>query len=198
MAVPNDHVVTADDLALVKALGARSIVLVGMMGAGKTSVGRRLSHRLGLPFVDADIEIEAAAGMTIPEIFATYGEPYFRSGEVRVIARLLDGGPQVLATGGGAYMNADTRENIRQWGVSVWLSAELDVLLRRVKRRTDRPLLKTADPAATLAKLIEQRYPVYAEADITVQSLDVPHDSMVDAIIAAIRPLVGADTGAQS
>ena len=196
MAVAKDHGVTAADAALVKALGARSIVLVGMMGAGKTSVGRRLAHRLAVPFVDADIEIEAAAGMTIPEIFATYGEPYFRSGEVRVIARLLDGGPQVLATGGGAYMNADTRANIRSKGVSIWLKAELDVLLKRVKRRTDRPLLKTADPAATLAKLIEQRYPVYAEADITVQSFEVPHDSMVDTIIGVLRPLVGVAEGA--
>ena len=191
MAVAKDEVETAADLALIKALGERSIVLVGMMGAGKTSVGRRLALRLGLPFVDADVEIEAAAGMTIPEIFATYGEPYFRNGEVRVIARLLEAGPQVLATGGGAYMNADTRGNIRQRGVSVFLKAELDVLLRRVKRRSDRPLLKTADPAATLANLIEQRYPVYAEADLTVLSHEVPHDSMVDSIIAALKPLVG-------
>jgi len=191
MAVAKDEVETAADLALIKALGERSIVLVGMMGAGKTSVGRRLALRLGLPFVDADVEIEAAAGMTIPEIFATYGEPYFRNGEVRVIARLLEGGPQVLATGGGAYMNADTRGNIRQRGVSVFLKAELDVLLRRVKRRSDRPLLKTADPAATLANLIEQRYPVYSEADLTVMSHEVPHDSMVDTIIAALKPLIG-------
>jgi shikimate kinase len=191
MAVAKDEVETAADLALIKALGERSIVLVGMMGAGKTSVGRRLALRLGLPFVDADVEIEAAAGMTIPEIFATYGEPYFRNGEVRVIARLLEAGPQVLATGGGAYMNADTRGNIRQRGVSVFLKAELDVLLRRVKRRSDRPLLKTADPAATLANLIEQRYPVYAEADVTVMSHEVPHDSMVDIIIAALKPLIG-------
>jgi shikimate kinase len=197
MAGAKDQVETATELALIKALGERSIVLVGMMGAGKTSVGRRLAHRLGLPFVDADVEIEAAAGMTIPEIFATYGEPYFRSGEVRVIARLLDGGPQVLATGGGAYMNADTRSNIRQRGVSVFLKAELDVLLRRVKRRSDRPLLKTADPAATLANLIEQRYPVYAEADVTVMSFEVPHDTMVDTIIAALKPLVGATEEAQ-
>ncbi len=127
------------------ALGRRSIVLVGMMGAGKSSVGRRLAQRLGLPFVDADAEIEeAAAGMTIPEIFATYGEPYFRSGEARVIARLLDGGPQVLATGGGAFMNAETRAGIRAKGVSVWLKADLEVLMRRVKRRStaDRPLLQ--------------------------------------------------------
>jgi shikimate kinase len=197
MAEAKDQEVTSADLALVKALGTRSIVLVGMMGAGKTSVGRRLAHRLGLPFVDADIEIEAAAGMSIPDIFATYGEPYFRSGEVRVIARLLEAGPQVLATGGGAYMNADTRSNIRQRGVSVFLKAELDVLFRRVKRRSDRPLLKTADPAATLANLIAQRYPVYAEADVTVQSLDVSHDCMAETIVAALKPLVGIGEEAQ-
>jgi shikimate kinase len=142
---------------LVAALGARSVVLVGMMGAGKSSVGRRLATRLGLPFTDADNEIEAAAGMSIPEIFAAHGEAAFRSGEARVIARLLDGGPQVLATGGGAFMNADTRAAIRAKAVSVWLKAEFDVLMRRVKRRSDRPLLKTADPAATLKALMETR-----------------------------------------
>src|SRR5436190_11034632 len=130
--------------ALLAALGRRSVVLVGMMGAGKSSIGRRLAQRLGLAFVDADAEIEAAAGMTIAEIFSTYGEPYFRSGEQRVIARLLDSGPQVLATGGGAYMNADTRAGIAYKGVSVWLKADFEVLMRRVKRRatTDRPMLQ--------------------------------------------------------
>src|SRR5258707_105495 len=137
--------------AIVAALGARSVVLVGMMGAGKSSIGRRLAVRLGIPFVDADTEIEAAAGMTIPEIFESHGEPYFRAGEGRVIARLLDGGPQVLATGGGAFMNADTRATIRARGVSFWLNADFDVLLRRVRRRTDRPRLTTADPEETLA-----------------------------------------------
>ena len=128
--------------AIVAALGRRSIVLVGMMGAGKSSVGRRLAARLGMPFVDADTEIEAAAGMTIPEIFSIHGEAYFRAGEARVIARLLDGGPQVLATGGGAFMNPDTRAAIRVKGISIWLKADFEVLLRRVKRRTDRPLLQ--------------------------------------------------------
>src|SRR5215467_14236268 len=135
------------ETALHAMLGRRSIVLVGMMGAGKSSIGRKMSGRLSIPFVDADTEIEKAAGMTIPEIFSSHGEPYFRAGEARVIARLLDGGPQVLATGGGAFMNADTRAAIRQKGVSVWLRATLDVLLRRIRRRSDRPLLQDVDPA---------------------------------------------------
>jgi shikimate kinase len=180
------------DAALVAALGRRSIVLVGMMGAGKSSVGRRLAARLSIPFVDADAEIELAANMSIPDIFATKGEPYFRQGEARVIARLLEQGPQVLATGGGAFMNADTRALIRQKGVSVWLRAELDILLKRIKRRSDRPLLKTGDPAETLAHLMAQRYPVYGEADLTVQSRDVAHDTIVDDIAAGLAPLLAA------
>jgi len=171
---------------LVGRLGVRSIVLVGMMGAGKSSVGRRLAARLGLPFVDADNEIEAAAGMTIPDIFAKHGEPYFRTGEARVIARLLDGGPQVLATGGGAFMNAETRAAIAAKGVAVWLKAEAETLLRRIKRRGDRPLLMTDDPAATLRNLIEERYPVYADARFTVHSRDVPHEKIVDEIIEVL------------
>lgn len=167
-------------------LGSRSIVLVGMMGAGKSSVGKRLARRLSLPFADADTEIEQAAGMTIPEIFAHHGEPAFRDGEKKVIARLLETGPMVLATGGGAFMNADTREAIAKQGVSVWLKAELDLLLRRVRRRDDRPLLKTEDPAGTLARLIELRYPVYAEAAITVVSQDVPQDVMVEEVLDAL------------
>jgi shikimate kinase len=178
--------------ALIAALGPRSVVLVGMMGAGKSSIGRRLATRLGVPFVDADTEIEKAAGMTIPEIFAAHGEPYFRAGETRVIARLLDSGPQVLATGGGAYMNADTREGVRQKGVSVWLKAEFDVLMRRVKRRAtgDRPMLQ-GDPAQRIAHLMNERYPVYAEADVTVMSRDVAHETIVNEIIAAISPSLG-------
>jgi shikimate kinase len=179
----------AAEAAIVAALGPRSIVLVGMMGAGKSSIGRRLAGRLGIAFVDADAEIEAAHRMSIPDIFATYGEPYFRAGETRVIARLLDGGPQVLATGGGAFMHADTRSAIGAKGVSVWLKADLDVLMRRIKRRQDRPLLKTEDPGETLRKLIDERYPVYAEADITIQSRDVPHDKIVDEIMAALAGL---------
>jgi shikimate kinase len=177
--------------AIVAALGTRSIVLVGMMGAGKSSIGRRLASWLSIPFVDADTEIEKAAGMTIPEIFAKLGEDYFRTGEARVIARLLDSGPQVLATGGGAFMKADTRTAIAAKGISLWLNAELDVLMRRIKRRTDRPLLKTDDPGATLQELIAQRYPVYAEADITVQSRDLPHDKIVDEIVSGLAGWMG-------
>jgi shikimate kinase len=183
---------TPDDAALIAALGGRSVVLVGMMGSGKSSIGRRLAARLAIRFVDADSEIEEAADMTIAEIFEKDGEPYFRAGEARVIARLLDHGPQVLATGGGAFMNLDTRAAIRAKGISVWLKAELDVLMKRIKRRGDRPLLKTDDPAATLTALMTERYPVYAEADLTVLSRDVPHDTIVDEIVAALRLRVGA------
>jgi shikimate kinase len=172
--------------AVIAGLGARSIVLVGMMGAGKSSIGRRLASELSLPFVDADGEIEAAAGMTISEIFETHGEPYFRSGEARVIARLLEGGPQVLASGGGAFINPQTRALIGARGVSVWLKADLDVLMRRIRRRSDRPLLKTDDPEQTLQRLIEERYPIYAEADVTVYSRDVSHESIVADIVAAL------------
>ena len=171
---------------LVEALGLRSVVLVGMMGAGKSSVGRKLAQRLALPFVDADTEIEVAAGLTIPEIFEVRGEADFRAGEARVIARLLESGPQVLATGGGAYMNADTRALIAHKGISIWLRAEFEVLMRRIKRRNDRPLLRTADPDGTLQALIEQRYPVYSLADITVDSRDVVHDVIVDEVVAAL------------
>jgi shikimate kinase len=177
----------APETALGAALGRRSIVLVGMMGAGKSSVGRRLASRLGVPFVDADSEIEEAAGMTIPEIFAAHGEPYFRAGEARVIARLLEGGPQVLATGGGAFMNPDTRAAIRAKGISVWLRATLEVLSRRIRRRHDRPLLQNVDPVETLRRLIDERYPIYAEADLTVESREVPHDTIVEEIVAGLR-----------
>jgi shikimate kinase len=181
-----EQVIAAPEEAIVAALGKRAIVLIGMMGAGKSTVGRRLAARLGLGFVDADVEIESAAGMSIPDIFATHGEQAFRDGEVRVIARLLDGAPNVVATGGGAWMRPDTRERIRARGVSVWLKAEAEVLLRRVKRRSDRPLLQTADPAATIEKLVAERYPVYAEADLTLLSREVPHDRIVDECIAAL------------
>ena len=177
----------APETAILAALGARSVVLVGMMGAGKSSIGRRLAMRLGIPFVDADTEIEKAAGMSIPDMFATRGEPDFRAGEARVIARLLDGGPQVLATGGGAFMNPDTRAAIGVKGVSIWLNADFDTLMRRIRRRHDRPLLHTDDPAATLQQLIDARYPVYGLADFTVLSREVPHDKIVDEIIAALR-----------
>jgi shikimate kinase len=182
------------EAVLVEALGPRSIVLVGMMGAGKSSIGRRLSLRLGIPFVDADTEIEKAAGMNIPDIFAAHGEPDFRAGEARVIARLLESAPQVLATGGGAYMNADTQALIAKKGVSVWLKADHDVLMRRIRRRHDRPLLKTDDPASTLRQLIDVRYPVYALADLTVQSREVPHDKIVDEIVLALAGHLGCET----
>ena len=165
---------------ILRALGSRSIVLVGMMGAGKSSIGRRLAARLSIPFVDADTEIESAAGMTIPEIFAKHGEPYFRAGEARVIARLLEQGPQVLATGGGAVMDPHTRALIRGKGLSVWLKADVEVLLKRTKRRGDRPLVDR------IKELMPAREPLYAQADITVQSRDEPHDIIVDEIIAAM------------
>ena len=172
---------------IVAALGDRPVVLIGMMGAGKSTVGRRLALRLGLPFLDADTEIESAAAMTIPEIFETHGEPHFRDGEARVIARLLDGGTKVLATGGGAFMREETRDRIREKAISMWLEAEADVILRRVKRRADRPLLKTPDPAGTIARLIAERYPLYREADITIASRDVPHEKIVDECVAALH-----------
>jgi len=183
--IPQDAEITA-------ALGPRSIVLVGMMGAGKSTIGRRLGLRLRLPFLDADTEIEAAhAGMTIPEIFATHGEPYFRDGEARVIARLLDNGPAVIATGGGAFMREETRNRIREKAVSLWLKADVDTIMRRVKRRADRPLLKTGDPSETLDKLIRERYPYYAQADVTVMSRDVAHETIVAEIITALAYRIG-------
>jgi len=176
--------------ALVDRLRGRPLVLVGMMGAGKTTVGRRLATRLGRRFLDSDEEIEKAAQMTIPEIFAQRGEPEFRAGETRVISRLLKENDIVLATGGGAFVNLDTRALVKSDAVSVWLKADLDVLFERVSRRSNRPLLKTADPKGTLEKLIEDRYPIYAEADVTVLSRDVPQDSVAaDVITALLRHL---------
>jgi shikimate kinase len=176
----------ADDqaaAAIPAALGSRSIVMVGLMGCGKSSIGRRLASRLDIPFVDADDEIEAAAGMSIPEIFAAHGEAHFRDGERKVIRRLLAHGPQVLATGGGAYMNDETREAIAAAGIAVWLKAELPVLMRRVMKRSDRPLLKAADPEAVMRDLMTSRYPVYAKAHLTVDSHDVPHEVIVSDIV---------------
>ena len=175
------------DAEITAALGRRSIVLVGMMGAGKSTIGRRLAGRLRLPFLDADIEIEAAAGMSIPDIFETHGEPHFRDGEARVIARLLDNGPAVLATGGGAFMREETRNRIRDKAVSIWLKADADIIMRRVKRRADRPLLQTADPAATVARLLGEREPFYQFADLTIWSRDVPHEKIVDECIEALH-----------
>jgi shikimate kinase len=185
-------------LAIRKALGPRSVVLIGLMGAGKTAVGRRLANRLDLPFIDADSEIEEAAGASISEIFAEHGEAYFRQGERKVIARLLENGPQVLATGGGAYMNPDTRANIKAHGLSVWLKADIKVLMKRVGRRDNRPLLAAGDPANVMKKLMEERYPIYAEADVTVESRDVPHDVIVGAVIDALADKLGYRANADS
>ena len=171
--------------AVVRALGGRSIVLVGMMGAGKSSIGRRLASRLGIPFIDADTEIESAAGMTIPEIFEKHGEPYFRAGEARVIARLLENGPQVLATGGGSLMDAQTRALIGEKGVSIWLKADIDVLLKRTKRRNDRPLVEK------IRDLLPLREPLYAQSDIIIQSRDEPHDTIIDEIMGELPKRLG-------
>ena len=188
--------ITEAALDLRQRLGARSIVLVGMMGSGKSTVGSRLAARLALPFVDADHEIEVAAGMSIPDIFASRGEAEFRAGEQRVIARLLTQGPQVLATGGGAFMNADTRARIAERGVSIWLKADPDTLMRRVRKRGNRPLLQTSDPEATLRALLAEREPVYALADLTVTSRDDPHDVVVEAAREAVEQWLEASAGA--
>jgi shikimate kinase len=187
IAVQNDEDTPLSAAEILALLGRRSIVLVGMMGVGKSSIGRRLGARLGVPFVDADAEIETAAGTTIADIFARHGEAAFRSGEARVIARLLESGPQVLATGGGAVMNADTRAAIKAKGVSIWLNADVDVLMRRIsKRKNDRPMLQTADPVTTLRQLLAEREPLYAQADLIVQSREAPHDAIVTEIVAAL------------
>jgi shikimate kinase len=170
----------------------RTIVLVGLMGAGKTNIGRRLAARLKLPFVDADHEIEAAAGETIEEIFKHQGEAAFREGERRVIRRLLDGPVQVLATGGGAFMDPETRARIRERGISVWLRADLELLLQRVARRANRPLLKRGDPRRILAELMERRHPVYAEADLTVDSVDGPPELTLQKVVAALKDHLAA------
>ena len=177
---------SSQDAEISAALGTRSVVLVGMMGAGKSTIGRRLSLRLRLPFLDADTEIETAAGMSIPDIFEARGEPDFRDGEARVIARLLDSGPGVLATGGGAFMREETRNRIRDKAISIWLKADADIIMRRVKRRADRPLLQTADPEATVERLLNEREPIYQYADLTVWSRDVPHEKIVDECIEAL------------
>ena len=164
----------------------KPIVLVGLMGVGKSTVGRRLATRLGLPFVDADNEIEAAAGMTITEIFESFGEPYFRDGERRVIARLLDGTPKVVATGGGAFINDETRALILKDSLSIWLDADIPTLVERVARRSHRPLLKDRDPGQVLRELAAVRNPIYAEAHIRVSSASSPHEHTVRAILEAL------------
>ena len=178
---------TSQEAEIAAALGSRSVVLVGMMGVGKSTIGRRLSVRLRLPFLDADTEIEAAAGMSIPDIFETHGEPHFRDGEARVIARLLDNGPGVVATGGGAFMREETRKRISDKAVSIWLKADPDIILKRVRRRADRPLLQTADPAATIERLLGDREPLYRLADLTVWSRDVPHEKIVEECLDALH-----------
>jgi shikimate kinase len=172
--------------ALRARLGRRAVVLVGMPGSGKSSIGRRLAQWLGLPFADADAEIEQAAGMSVTDIFASRGEAEFRAGEARVIARLIDERPRVIATGGGAFMNPETRALIGARAVSIWLKAEIPVLLRRVKRKSDRPLLHAADPEAALRRLLSERESTYAEADIVIPSHEGPHEAVVDAIVAAL------------
>jgi shikimate kinase len=178
---------TSPEADILAALGTRLIVLVGMMGAGKSTIGRRLAARLRLRFVDADSEIETAAGMTIPEIFEIHGESHFRDGEARVIARLLEDGPAVLATGGGSFMREETRGRIGTKAISIWLKADADVIMRRVKRRADRPLLQTTDPAAAVGRLMREREPVYQHADLTICSRDVPHDKIVDECVEALH-----------
>jgi len=185
------HGLREDVEAIRRHLGKRSIVLVGLMGAGKTTIGRRLSHFLAIPFVDADAEIERAAGKSISEIFADHGEDLFRDGERRVIARLLQAGPQVLATGGGAYMNEETRRNIRDSAIAVWLRADLPLLLERVRKRNDRPLLNTSDPETVMRRLMETRYPVYSQADIVVDSRNASHRAVVCDVLGAVARHLG-------
>ena len=168
------------------ALGSRNLILVGLMGAGKSSVGRLVAHQLGIPFMDSDIEIERVSRMTITELFAAYGEEEFRALEARVMKRLLKGGPRVVSTGGGAFINDRTRRHIKKGGLSVWLKADLDVLWDRVNKRDTRPLLKTENPKQTLENLMNARYPVYAEADLTVLSRDVRKEVMADEVLKAV------------
>jgi len=175
-------------------LGNRTVVFVGLMGAGKTAIGRKVAAVLGLPFVDSDHEIERAARMTIPELFEAYGEPEFRALEQRVIQRVLEGGPQILSTGGGAYMNDQTRALIAQGSISVWLKAELDVLFARVSKKQNRPLLKTANPRAALEQLMNLRYPVYAEANITVPTRDEKKEVIVAEVLDALDAYLDAES----
>ena len=175
-----------DAATLLARLGDRSIVLVGLMGAGKTAIGRKLSQMLGLPFVDSDHEIEAVSRMTIAELFEQYGEAEFRALEQRVIERLLKGGPQIFSTGGGAFMNEQTRLGIAARGVSVWLKADLDLLMQRVAKKPSRPLLQNPDPRAVMARLMEQRYPVYAAADITIQTRDERREIIASEVLDAL------------
>ncbi len=191
-AAPNDPPPAAPGASTPSGAPPKTVVLVGLMGAGKSAIGRRLAARLGLPFIDADAEIEAAAGCTIEEIFARDGEPAFRPGERRIIARLLRDEPvHVLATGGGAFMDPETRALVKERAVSVWLRADLDLLLARTSRRNNRPLLKQGDPRAVLERLMAERHPVYAEADLTVDSDDSPIERSVDRVVEALEGVFG-------
>lgn len=193
-----DETKPADRLpaALLARLGSRSIVFVGLMGAGKTAIGRRVAATLGLAFIDSDHEIEAVSRMTIPELFERYGEAEFRALEQRVIARILENGPLVLSTGGGAYMNEQTRKAIADHGISVWLKADLDTLMERVSKKQNRPLLRTADPRAVMQKLMDERYPVYASADATVVTRQERKEVIADEVVAALWALLGLETEA--
>ncbi|MDH0612174.1 MULTISPECIES: shikimate kinase [unclassified Agrobacterium] len=174
-------------------LGRRNIVFVGLMGAGKSAVGRMVAQQLKVPFIDTDVEIERVSRMTISELFATYGEEEFRALETRVIKRLLRGGPKVISTGGGAFINDNTRRHITRGGISLWLKADLEVLWERVNKRDHRPLLKTENPKATLAALMEKRYPIYAEADMTIESRDVRKEIIVTEVLTAIAGIEQKD-----
>lgn len=189
-AIPQDE----SRVALIERLGIRSIVFVGLMGAGKTAIGRKTAGALGLTFIDSDQEIEDVSRMTVPELFERYGETEFRALEQRVILRLLEQGPQVLSTGGGAFMNEQTREAIAAHGISVWLKADLDLLMERVSKKQNRPLLKTANPRATLQKLMDDRYPTYALADITVPTRDERKEVIAEEVVAALCGHFGIQT----
>lgn len=187
---PADERHTTDIATLLSQLGRRSIVVVGLMGAGKTVIGRRVATVIGLPFTDSDHEIEAVSRMSVPELFEKYGEEEFRALERRVIKRLLKEGPQVLSTGGGAFMNAQTRDAIMRDAVSVWLKADLDTLMHRVAKRQNRPLLKTQDPRGTMQHLMDTRYPVYGKADMTVHSRDEPIEVIAGEVICALTAYI--------
>ncbi|MBT9370780.1 shikimate kinase [Rhizobium sp. CSW-27] len=185
LVIPSTEPLTLSDRARA-ALAGRNLIFVGLMGAGKSAVGRIVAQQLSLPFVDTDAEIERVSRMTIPELFAAYGEAEFRALETRVVERLLKSGPRVVSTGGGAFINERTRAVIKRGGLSLWLRAELDILWERVNKRDNRPLLKTENPKQTLENLMHQRYPIYAEADLTVESRDIRKDAMAQEVLAAL------------
>lgn len=178
-------------------LGERTIVFVGLMGAGKTAIGRQVAQILDLPFADSDHEIEAVSKMTVPELFERYGEPEFRALEQRVIERLMKGGPRIVSTGGGAFMNAQTRQVIRDHGLAVWLKADLDLLMERVSKRQNRPLLKDPDPRGVMLRLMEERYPIYAQAHLTFETRDAKREIITEETLQAIARYLGVDTDKQ-